>query len=87
MVRDVVRSAETIVGALEILEDTLDPPIDPYQTMQELCRSDSEPGAQIDYFFFEIRRKAQHAAVGMKFVASLLASQLPKDIQRRFAIK
>ena len=28
LVRDVVRSAETIVGALEILEDTFDPPID-----------------------------------------------------------
>ena len=83
LVRDVVRSAETIVWALEILEDTLHPSIDPYQIMQELCRSDWEPEAQIDYFFFEIRRKAQHSGVGMKSVASILASQLPKDIQRK----
>ena len=32
-VRDVVKNDETIGAALEILEDTLDPPIDPYQIM------------------------------------------------------
>lgn len=47
--------------------------------MQDLCKSDWEPGVQIDYFFFEIRRKAQHAGVGIKFVALILTAQLPKD--------
>ena len=28
--------------------------------MQQLCRSDWDPGVQIDDFFFEIRRKFQH---------------------------
>ena len=87
LVRDVLRGVESIEGALKILEDTLDPPIDQYQMMQQLCRSDWEPGTQVDDFFFEIRRKGQHSNVGMKFVASILASQLPKDIQSKLRDK
>ena len=87
LVRDVLRGVESIEGALKILEVTLDPPIDQYQMMQQLCRSDWEPGTQVDDFFFEIRRKGQHSNVGMKFVASILASQLPKDIQSKLRDK
>ena len=47
LVRDVLRGVESIEGALKILEDTLDPPIDQYQMMQELCRSNWEPGTQV----------------------------------------
>ena len=51
LVRDIVKDTDTIARALEILENTLDPPIDQYQMMQQLCRSDWEPGVQIDDFF------------------------------------
>ena len=47
LVRDVLRSVESIEGALKVLEDMLDPPIDQYQMMQELCRSNWEPGTQV----------------------------------------
>ena len=87
LVRDVVKKSETVERALQTLEDVLDPPVDQYQMMQELCRSDWEPGSQVDDFFFGIRRKAFHAGMGMKFVASILASQLPKDIQSKLRDK
>ena len=87
LVRDVFKDSEAIDGALKTLEETLDPPIYPYQLMQELCRSDWEPGIQVDDFFLGIRRKAQYAGVGMKFAASILASQLPKDIRSKIRDK
>ena len=87
LVRDLVKKSETVERALQTLKDVLDPPVDQYQMMQELCRSDLEPGRQIDDLFFGIRRKAFHAGVGMKFVASILASQLPKDIQSKLRDK
>ena len=55
--------------------------------MLQLCTSDWELGTQVDDFFFEIRRKGQHSNVGMRFVASILASQLPKDIQSKLRDK
>ena len=56
LVRDIVKEAPTIEGALKTLEDILDPPIHQYQMVQELCRSDWETGNQIDDYFLEIRR-------------------------------
>ena len=49
--------------------------------VQELYRSDWEPGNQIDDYFLEIRCKAFHAGVDMKFVAPIFASQVPKDFE------
>ena len=51
--------------------------------MQQLGKLHWEPGEEIDDFFYIAKRKAVHAGTGMKFLASIVASQLPRDVQTR----
>ena len=42
-----------------------------------------QPGQGIGEYFFTLKRKATYAKLWLKHVASLLAAQLPRDIQTR----
>ena len=81
LVREVLSDCSELDAAFDVLSSTLDPPVDKYQYMQEMCRLDWVPGVQVDDFFFELRRLGVKAAADLKFVCSLFVSQLPKEVQ------
>ena len=83
LVREVLRDCKDLKTAFEVLISTLDPPVDKYQYMQEMCRLDWIPGVQVDDFFYELKRLGVKAAANLSFVCSLFVSQLPKDIQSK----
>ena len=82
-VRDITKKAETLEGALSSLAQLLDPPMDTFTAMQEVNRLNWQLGQDIADYFFTLKRKATYASLGLKHVASLLASELPRDIQTR----
>lgn len=82
-IRDIVKTAQTVVGALESASKVLDPPMDTFMAMQEVSRLHWQPGQEIGEYFFTLKRKATYAKLGLKHVASLLAAQLPRDIQTK----
>ena len=51
LVRELMRDCSELDAAFEVLVSTLDPPVDKYQYMQEMCRLDWVPGVQVDDFF------------------------------------
>ena len=81
LVREVLSDCSELDAAFDVLSSTLDPPVDKYQYMQEMCRLDWVPGVQVDDFFFELRHLGVKAAADLKFVCSLFVSQLPKEVQ------
>ena len=83
LVKYVLREKKSLKEALDILESVLDPHIDPYSAMQDLCKLTWKPGDEIDDFFYTLIRKARDARSSLKFVASILSSQLPRDVQGR----
>ena len=70
-------------GALDAIAATLDPPIDQYSSRQALCRLTWEPGQSVDHFFYTAKLLAAEFGVDIKFVASLVASQLPRDVESK----
>ena len=82
-VREIVKTADTASEALDALAATLDPPIDQYSSRQALCRLTWQPGESIDHLYFKAKRLAAEAGVDLKFVASLIASQLPRDVESK----
>lgn len=83
LVREVVRDCSTLKAAFEVLVSTLDPPLDKYQCMQEMCRLDWVPGVQLDDFFFELKRLGMRASADLSFICSLFVTQLPKEVQSK----
>ena len=83
LVREVVRDCKTLKAAFEALESTLDPPLDKYQCMQEMCRMEWVPGVQLDDFFFELKRLGLRASADMSFICSLFVTHLPKEVQSK----
>ena len=83
LIKDLMRSMDNLDNTLDALEKTLDPPVDAFTSMQQLGKLHWEPGQEIDDFFYIAKRKAAHAGTGMKFLASIVASQLPRDVQAR----
>lgn len=81
LVRQVVQDCDSVEDAFKILITTLDPPLDKYQCIQDMCRLDWVPGVQVDDFFFELKKLATRGAADLSFVCSLFVSQLPKEIQ------
>lgn len=81
LVRQVVKDCDSVDEAFRILISTLDPPLDKYQCMQEMCRLDWVPGVQVDDFFFQLKKLGVHASADLSFVCSLFVSQLPKEVQ------
>ena len=55
--------------------------------MQEVSRLHWQPGQDIGEHFFLLKRKATYAKLGLKHVASLLAAQVPRDVQTRVKAK
>ena len=51
--------------------------------MQHLSRIFWQPGERIEDFFFSTKRRAVEANVDMKFVAPLIAAQLPRDVETK----
>ena len=82
-VREVVKTAATVEEALDALSATLDPPSDQYSSRQALCRLSWQPGDSIDHFFFTAKHLASEAGLDFKFVAALVASQLPRDVEAK----
>ena len=82
-VRDIVKSANSLEEALSNLAGVLDPPMDTFIAMQEVSRLHWQPGQDIGEYFFLLKRKATYAKLGLKHVASLLAAQVPRDVQTR----
>ena len=83
LVQDLVKSVATVSEALDILAETLDPPSDQYTATQHLSRIFWQPGERIEDFFFSTKRRAVEANVDMKFVAPLIAAQLPRDVETK----
>ena len=82
-VKIVMKRVETLKDALDQLSPVIDNPIDPFLAMQELVKLQCRPGQDIGYNFFLARRKATHAGTTLRFVASMVSSQLPKEVQNR----
>ena len=80
-VREVTKMAQTAGEALDALVATLDPPTDQYSSRQSLCRITWQPGESIDCFFFKVKRLSAESGVDFKLAASLVASQLPPDVE------
>ena len=83
LIKDLIMSMDNLDNTLDTLEKTFDPPVDAFISMQQLGKLHWEPGQEIDDFFYVAKRKAFHARTGMKFLASIPAAQLPRDIQAR----
>ena len=83
LVREILSDCSTLDSAFEVLISTLDPPVDKYQHMQEMCRLGWVPGVQVDDFFFQLKRLGVKAGADLKFVCSLFVSQLPKEVQSK----
>ena len=83
LVREILSDCSTLDSAFAVLISTLDPPVDKYQHLQEMCRLDWVPGVQVDDFFFQLKRLGVKAGADFKFVCSLFVSQLPKEVQSK----
>ena len=83
LVQDVVKSVDTVKQALDILAEMLDPPSDQYSAMQFLSLTSWQAGERIEDFFFATKHKAVEANVDMKFVAHLIAGQLPREVEAK----
>ena len=59
------------------------PPIEQYSSRQALCRLTWEPGQSVDHFFYTAKLLAAESGVDLKFVASLVASQLLRDVDSK----
>ena len=83
LVREVVtdEKTKTLSEAFTVLKNTLDPPVDKYKAMQDLCRLDWSPGVMIDDFYYSLKRLGHFADAQPKMICTLLVSQLPKEIQ------
>ena len=80
LVRELVATETSLDCAFESLR-TLDPPVDKFSAMQELCRTNWMKGEQVDDFFYALKREARRAETDLDFVCSILCSQLPKEVQ------
>ena len=78
-----MKKAETLKDALNELAKVIDNPIDPFFAMQELVILQWQSGQDIGDYFFLARRKAVHAGTTLKFVATMVSTQLPKEVQNR----
>ena len=83
LIREIVtdKKTETLSEAFSVLKDALDPPIDKYKAMQDLCRMDWSPGVMIDDYYYSLKRLGHFAGAQSEMICSLLVSQLPKEIQ------
>ena len=70
----------TLAEAFELLK-TRDDPVDPYETMQHLCRANWLRGEKIDYFYYHLKKKAKQVDGKLELICSILIGQLPKQIQ------
>ena len=77
-----MKRAASIQEALDGLSRVLDPPMDTLTAMQEVVRLHWQPGQEIGEFFI-LKRKATYAKLGLKHVTSILAAQLPREVQNR----
>lgn len=81
LVREVVAEEKNVASAFKVLIQSLDPPLDKYKAMQDLCRLDWAPGVQIDDYFYQLKRLGRHAGVDQHMICTLLVAQLPKQVQ------
>ena len=78
-----MKRAETLKAALDELSRVIDNPIDPFSAMQDLIQLKWQPGQDIGDYYFLAKRKAAHAGTTLKFIGSLVSTQLPKEVQNR----
>ena len=82
-VKVVMKRAEILKAALDELSRVIDNPIDPFSAMQDLIQLKWQPGQDIGDYYFLAKRKASHAGTTLKFIGSLVSTQLPKEVQNR----
>lgn len=83
LVKEVIARETTLPAAFQVLKDTLDPPLDKYKTMRELCRLDWCPGVMVDDFFFTLKRLGKHADADAQMICTLLVLQLPDEVRAK----
>ena len=82
-VKVVMNKAENLKEALDQLAKVIDNPIDPFNAILELIKPQWQQVQDIGDYYFLARRKAAHAGTTLKFIASMISTQLPKDVQNR----
>ena len=80
LAKDIVSEVITLKAAFEILITNLDPPVDPQQSMDNLCRREWDSGVFIDDYFYELRTAAEEAGAPLRMVCLLLTGQLPMGV-------
>ena len=81
LVREVVEETGKVDEAFKILIENLDPPIDPQSEMLKLCRSDWQPGQQVDDFFYQLKGAAEKAKAPLHLACLILGNQLPQGVR------
>ena len=79
LVREAI-TKDTLDSAFTLL-CTLDDPIDPYEAMRKLCRTDWLHGVRIDDFFYQLKKQSKHANASLQLICTIIIGQLPKKIQ------
>ena len=69
-VRDILKTVESLMEALDGISMVLDAPMDTFTAMQEVSRFHWQPGLYIDEYLFALKRKAVYAKLGLRHVAS-----------------
>ena len=83
LAKDIVSEVTSLKEAFEILILNLDPPVDPQQSMVNLCRKEWDSGIFIDDYFYELRTAAEEAGAPLRMVCLLLTGQLPAGVQSK----
>ena len=77
-----VLKRDTLDPAFELLR-TLDDPIDPYDSMQALCKAIWKDGVRIDDFYYKLREEASRTNANLDLVSSILIDQLPRTVKNK----
>ena len=77
-----VLKRDTLDAAFELLR-TLDDPIDPYDSMQALCKAVWKHGMRIDDFYYKLKREASRANANFDLVCSIVIGQLPRTVKNK----
>ena len=71
---------DTLYAAFELLR-ILDDPIDPYDSMQALCKAIWKHGVRIDNFYYKLKQEASRENANLDLVCSVLIGQLPRTLK------
>ena len=73
---------DTLDVAFELLR-TSDDPIDPYNSIQALCKAIWKHVVRIDDFYYKLKQEASRANANLDLVCSILIGQLPRTVKNK----